>query len=288
MRVIQKHKEPPCGLPTSVVAEIRKKQEEIQEGVRDVCRSRDHPVRASLFKNHLVDPTHKVVQCWLPKVACTSWKTVIAGMAAKVHQQSVHSPKYLKSLGFDILSPHAFQMKQHTNYSSYKSFLFVRHPLSRLLSAYRDKFERSTSSSKRYRKTLGRRIISRFRHNATERSLRTGADVSFDEFIKFIIQQGYKSTVPNRHWSPQHRLCDVCATQYTFIGKYEHFDRESKFVLNTYFDQCNMTMPSLNSIKEKPDIKAYYAKVSPHDMVRLFQLYRYDFKLFGYPESLPV
>jgi Sulfotransferase family len=68
---------------------------------------------------------------------------------------------------------------------TYFKFMFVRDPLDRLLSAYYDKFVRinGTYFTERY----GRRIITKYRRNATEESLAFGHDVRLDEFVKYLI-----------------------------------------------------------------------------------------------------
>ena len=109
------------------------------------------------------------------------------------------------------------------------TFLIVRHPYERLLSAYRDKFE---NKRKYYHKHYGQFIIKNYRKKGIRRfgrdfytrisndanktdippyrsaAIRNGKDVTptFWEFIMAIIQQG----ISDDHWHPAHMLCSLC------------------------------------------------------------------------------
>jgi Sulfotransferase family len=62
--------------------------------------------------------------------------------------------------------------------------MFVREPLDRLRSAYAEKFQ---SGNNLYNQNFGRRIIARYRQNASNESLTKGHDVTHEEFVKYII-----------------------------------------------------------------------------------------------------
>ena len=61
---------------------------------------------------------------------------------------------------------------------------------SRLLSAWRDKFQFKDPQNKKHLEYYGRQIIRTFRANATEEALRTGQGVTFQEFLQFITMTG--------------------------------------------------------------------------------------------------
>ena len=49
-------------------------------------------------------------------------------------------------------------------YSTYKKFMFVRHPFDRVLSAYKDKLEKKDNESRyNFHREVGRRIIKKYR-----------------------------------------------------------------------------------------------------------------------------
>ena len=71
------------------------------------------------------------------KAACTSWKHVLSQANGAPSHLEVHSKRVYRYVDlFSELSPSAKQQVL----DSYFKFMFVRHPLERLVSAHRDKF----------------------------------------------------------------------------------------------------------------------------------------------------
>ena len=99
----------------------------------------------------------------------------------------------------------------------YAKFMFVRHPMERLVSAYRDKFvNNNRSQEKWFFSRYGRKIIKRYRANATRESFAKGHDVTFAEFVQYVIDlpRSNHHIMFDNHWRPMHDLCFPCAIQY--------------------------------------------------------------------------
>ena len=103
-------------------------------------------------------------------------------------------------------------------------FIFVRHPFDRVLSAYRNKLEHPFTDE--FRRRYGRKIIERYRPYATEEALASGADVSFTEFLRYIIDENPAKF--NNHWQRYWDLCQPCQVRYDFIGTAENYAREAE------------------------------------------------------------
>lgn len=146
-----------------------REQETRKQRIMDVCSGKDgvdFPGRTRPFEqipnrelDHLiVDDTHQIIYCYVPKVACTNWKRVMVVLSQSlispssgkpytdpeavppdlVHNSSLHLTfaKFWRHYG--SLSRHLMALKlQH-----YTKFLFVRDPFVRLISAFRNKFGR--------------------------------------------------------------------------------------------------------------------------------------------------
>ena len=90
----------------------------------------------------VVDENNKVLYCELPKVGCTNWKRTMLQLI---------QPNTFGKLAFDdIKGPHGHYGEEGYKYitewpaeerlkmvDSFYKFIFVRHPLERILSAYR-------------------------------------------------------------------------------------------------------------------------------------------------------
>ena len=85
---------------------------------------------------------------------------------------------------------------------NYTTFLVVRHPFARLLSAYRDKLETLTEYNARYHVKDAVKMTARRVFNST-----VGDSPSFSEFVDYLVR-----TPPNlmdKHWAPYTKLCLV-------------------------------------------------------------------------------
>jgi len=107
------------------------------------------------------------------------------------------------------------------------SFLFVRDPFERILSAYRNKLEGNKNT---FYKALGTKIVHRYR----KRSLggpwpRCGP--TFEEFVRFLIAEHAAGKRFDEHWAPVYSFCTPCSVNFTIIGKTETFQRDSEFII---------------------------------------------------------
>ncbi|KAL4103651.1 hypothetical protein QTP88_019003 [Uroleucon formosanum] len=268
---------------------------ERQEHVSVMCRSFKLPkddddyqqaINDSILLDHiLVDNRHKLLYCYVPKVACTNWKRVfmvLSGNAqpgapdlSQIPADVVHKPSTLDRLS-DYPAAQAADML-----ATYTKFLFVRHPFERLLSAYRNKLEQRHQESSRYfQSRFGRRIIRRYRANATEQSLRDGDDVTFAEFATFVADT--RDTVFNEHWAPIDRLCRPCAVNYDFIGKHESLFEDSDYLLRHVVGATDVRFPKGPDSNTSTQLVKYFTPLHHDTVLKLYSTFELDFKLFNY------
>ena len=129
-------------------------------------------------RSFVVSHELRMVFCIVAKSACTSWLRVLlrltgntaANFVAATDRTSVHAMFrfYLEPVIFRNATPLTSDPLK-----DYFKFLFVREPLERLVSAYRDKMFRSYEYVR-----LRRYIISRFRRHPSLRYVYTGQNNS--------------------------------------------------------------------------------------------------------------
>lgn len=260
-----------------------------QEHLQKMCHSYMQDFRhqtnltkyREMYDHLLVDQKHRLLYCYVPKVACTNWKRVfmiLIGLTnttdpLKIPASTAHQKDVITRL---------------SNYSSleidnilhtFTKFLFVRHPFERLLSAYRNKLEQHYQSSKYFQSRFGRHIIKHYRQNPSNESLTRGDDVTFKEFATYLIGQ---EGVLNEHWRPIYDLCHPCSINYDIIGKYETLDQDSEFILKQV-GETGISFPQApKSSSTTSKLRKYFDSLQ-HDIIRqLYNVYIMDFKLFGY------
>lgn len=166
----------------------------------------------------------------------------------------------------------------------YTKFMFVRHPLERLLSAFRNKFQQNYASSEYFRSRYGKLIIKQFRPNASNESLVRGHDVTFSEFVQYIIDPKTVSrSVFNEHWRPMYDLCLPCHIKYDIIGKYENLMDDSWLVL----EKTNLSHLIQFPRSDKPSatnslLTQYLDSLTEEQLLHLYHVFELDFRLYDY------
>ncbi|KAK2587762.1 hypothetical protein KPH14_003870 [Odynerus spinipes] len=275
----------PNALARSALLE---RQERLQYNCEEVLKrtnSTNETLSPESFRNILVDEQHELLYCYVPKVACTNWKRVLMVATRKwpgndpleIPADQAHSPGVFQRLSNYTLS------EIEKKLATYDKLIVVRHPFERLLSAYRNKLEAKHEKSSRYFQTrFGKKIIKKYRANATQESLQNGDDVTFREFVEFVTDDSENGT-RNEHWRPIYELCQPCIVNYNLVSKYETLVEDATEVLE------RMNVSSINFPSKPPSgeptskkLDRYYSTLSYKQLRKLEDLYKLDMKLFDY------
>ncbi|XP_040887179.1 carbohydrate sulfotransferase 12-like isoform X2 [Toxotes jaculatrix] len=238
--------------------------------------------------NLIVDDTHGIIYCYIPKVACTNWKRVMFVLKQgepfhdpmSISADLVHVPKRLTLLNSYPRAEMKAKLKHYTK------FLFVRDPFVRLISAYRDKFQRH---NKYYYQNFARDILRLYANQSdppqtVDEAFVSGVHPSFYNFIQYLLDPQTEEKRPfEPHWRQMHRLCHPCLIQYDFIGHQETLleDAEQLLQILKLRDEIRFPPPYEN-MTSLGSVLDWFRTVPLEDRRKLYKLYEGDFRLFGY------
>lgn len=256
--------------------------------MKEICAKYKGSISRTVTRHHVqnlyVEDKYKLLYCQVPKVGCSNWKRtlmVLAGQAtnaSSIKHSTVHYGKHLKTLdSFDC------QGIMH-RLETYTKVMFVREPLERMVSAFRDKFE---NPNHHYHSLFGRSIISKYRANASQEALLTGSGVTFKEFVQYLLDV-HRPIGMDIHWEQMNQLCNPCLIDYDFIGKFEKMEEESNVVLRLSGAPANITLPNFKD-RNPTDARTstevmqkYFSQVSLQERQRIYDFYYMDYLMFNY------
>ena len=241
----------------------------------------------------------------------------VTGKSVDILSQ-LHDDEFMKRHGFYRLKMFS-TVEIHKRLKTYFKFLVVRHPFERLLSAYREKFERDFNTMDPFVKEYLPKIKLHGKGN--------NSDVLFTDFISYIsfiynlttpfyqkpsrarllrktakgFQWGLKQRLNkshllpkgskyfNEHWAQYSTLCHPCHIDYDYVGKLETMREDAAYVLSKLgpHDQCIQDKyPELFNVTESSSslFDSYFSTLEPDQIKKLKKMFSVDFKLFGYKE----
>ncbi|MBN3317308.1 CHSTE sulfotransferase, partial [Atractosteus spatula] len=259
-------------------------QEICNRTIKTVCSQKNMPhsvwdlsplQRKTVLQHILVNDEHKFLYCYVPKVACSNWKRVMKVLGGTLENVEVKIKMDHRSglVFLGDLKPEEIRHRLQT----YFKFLFVRDPMERLLSAYRNKF----GEIEAYQKKYGVEIARRYRKDPGNTA---GDDVTFTEFVRYLLDEDVERM--NEHWMPIYNLCQPCAVNYNFIGAYERLQADASHVLRRVGAAPHVKFPERQTWYKPVTAQTvhYYLCGVPQKLLReLLPKYILDFSLFAYP-----
>ncbi|XP_066954114.1 carbohydrate sulfotransferase 11-like [Macrobrachium rosenbergii] len=223
--------------------------------------------------------------CVTAKGGASTWKTHLLRMNGYTKYIKYPHETSLKKrmIAQKLLSRSQLYRKMHREEEEVIRVISVRHPFSRLVSAYTDKFKNGSltvpgkNKLNLYEVALGLmgKPVSPFEK----------VSVPFSVFLRSVIKENKGGAVDmNRHWRPYSSNCRPCHVPFDYIVKLETFEEDLRYlVLKLGIKEINVTTQMNKSSKSKsPTYEAYYRDISDDIIAGLYAIYKEDFRLFGY------
>ena len=233
------------------------------------------------------------------QVATTQWKKLLAILSGRL-------PTNFTKAKLDQMKLNAHDGRIHHFLSNlpaaeirwrletYTSFMFVRHPLERLASGFREKFNNSNLNNPFVLKSSVEMIA----HSQEKEPWEVAEEgrpsgVTFEQFARWVADappvgpdQMYPGGPNDAHWRSMSELCHPCVIPYTFLGRFETMRQDAGLLLK------KLNVSSAGLLKLRPSSTTALTghmieSLSPETLRRLLRHYLQDLSLFGYrPESV--
>ena len=273
-------------------------QEHRRQLMSEGCRKLRHVVNKTQRTWHEMyyDDQMDYVYCYVSKAACTSWKSTLMMLTGKISEYQrpeqlpfdmVHDHRNTsnKSVGLLERIPPAYRYLRFKD-NRYFTFVFVREPLERLVSAYRDKVVEHDNQH------LDVTIVRRYRSHEYNASV-TRYNVTFAEFVRYVLDEHAAGRELDRHWIPQNELSRVCQLRWDFIGHDETLHEDADYVVSKLKSRimdvgqrgrvANITFPADSGRRKSSEfLQQMYASVPAAHVKALYRLYADDCALFGF------
>ncbi|XP_072014742.1 carbohydrate sulfotransferase 14-like [Amphiura filiformis] len=209
------------------------------------------------------------------KVGSTNWLNAMRRLHDKTtSQKSNHTDVVIPILG----NLNSYEFNARIEY--YFKAIFVRNPLARLISAYRDKLVEN--KNRIVYRDLASNIVKLYRKGATVEEIESG-NVTFPEFAQFVVDTYPKKIDP--HWYPVVDRLKPCLIPYDFIGKMETIDTDSDYLFRKLKVDKLISLGTSYSHGRSGQIdliRKYYEKLTVELFDKVLTMYEADFEVFGY------
>lgn len=233
---------------------------------------------------------HQLMVCVVFKAGSTTWNSVVAH---RYNTTEILETKEFYKL-IEVLNPTKKRFQEVSRSPLFLKALMARHPLDRLLSAYRDRIEDQSHVTLqardyaplilRHTRGLGYSRKDMYHINGTLRVVPT-----FREFVSYLVSRPPEEYDP--HWRPVSLQCGLCHINYTAVVLTETYDEDMRYVMSASgLDQwVDLTLLTKNNNRGKGDthqlLTDYYSTLEPSLLQQIIDVYRNDFRMFSYTPS---
>ncbi|XP_077865075.1 carbohydrate sulfotransferase 11-like [Saccoglossus kowalevskii] len=243
--------------------------------VNQICKQYPELMRwnNSIYDNLLVDDTYKIIYCAVPKVANSNWRRVFLVLRGSFNNVS-EITKSVYKYKYKTLKDYTVRERQ-IRLQTYTKFMFSRHPFTRILSAYKDKFEEDPE----------RNYVEKYTSlvNKANKSENLNRKFSFQNFVTFLLLYIHRF---DNHWNIITSYCSPCNIHYDFIGKYETLNEDVDFILKkiNVFSvvQFPSYVPHSTNSSSIDILRRYYSELTQQQLQGLYNKYKTDFNMFDY------
>ncbi|XP_050093110.1 carbohydrate sulfotransferase 11 [Anopheles aquasalis] len=232
---------------------------------------------------YLIQPDYRLVWCNVFKAASTSWMynfNLMAGYSTQFLNKTKDVPVQLARQKYP--RPSVEKLRQAINGSI--SFIIVRHPFERLVSAYKDKIQYALRNSHHHKLSI--RIIQKYRKMVNGKPVTLLKYPTFAEFVDYLLNEiKHPHDEIDMHWVPMTKFCTPCFFHYDVIAKFETLEEDQNYLISIARLDSVIKPQWKNAGKgahTNEVVLKFFSELTGAQVRGLYDFYRYDFELFGY------
>uniref|UniRef100_A0A182YLX7 Carbohydrate sulfotransferase n=1 Tax=Anopheles stephensi TaxID=30069 RepID=A0A182YLX7_ANOST len=224
---------------------------------------------------YLHSKNHSLVYCLVFKAGTSSWFYNFNSWAGYSEYEIMHIDNLYLARKF-YPKENRLTLMQSMQHSF--SFIIVRHPFERLMSAFED---RLASRKNAYYSRVAQAIYRRYHPQGQ-------GTVSFRDFVQYIlddVRHNNGTIALDIHWCPINNLCTPCLARYDFIIKLETYQQDVAAMIEAAKLQGIVRLAQINHVRKEPVrtlAAKYFSQITRAQMDKLYSIYEMDFELFGY------
>ncbi|OXA64508.1 Carbohydrate sulfotransferase 14 [Folsomia candida] len=217
---------------------------------KDAHKAWERARKEKVIRDNLIYFPHlNQMWCLVPKAASTSWSKAIVDRLnfestnIFIDSSANYSLQVILKQNFGNINRTAFVNAAQSD--KIKKVLLIRHPFSRIASAYRDKLadRKAKVDGMHFFQQFGVKINRRFRQSRKDVKQK---EPTFQEFVDYLIET--KPLDMNEHWQPISLMCGLCHVHYDHIIAMENLEKTKVFHLNQLgFPGNNFPVENKNS-----------------------------------------
>ncbi|KAG7163893.1 Carbohydrate sulfotransferase 11-like 14 [Homarus americanus] len=288
-----------ASLPESWVAmpDILHRLEARRQHVKQVCQSEGLDVPSVKYQPNawefLINHNYALVWCNVFKAASSTWMwnfNLLAGYTQEQLLKANEAPVAMARHKYPRPSVKKLQKVLNTSPPPL-SFMITRHPLLRLVSAYRNKI----LAGNRIYKKISKKIIRTYnalgppvpQETKDGRAPRHKVALvpSFPQFVQWVLDEEARGSNLDMHWIPQARFCTPCLVDFYVFAKMETLDEDANYIIFTSGINKVIKPKVINrsvGVSTEEAARKLLCQLSASQMDGLLHLYRLDFQLFEY------
>ncbi|XP_049299683.1 carbohydrate sulfotransferase 11 [Anopheles funestus] len=232
---------------------------------------------------YLIQHEYHLVWCNVFKAASTSWMynfNLMAGYSPQFLRKTKDVPLQLARQKYP--RPSVEKLQEAINESI--SFIIVRHPFERLVSAYKDKIQYALPNSHHHK--LGNRIIQKYRKTVNGKPTTLLKYPTFSEFVNYLLDEiKHPHYEIDMHWVPVTHFCTPCFFHYDVIAKFETLEEDQNYLISIGHLESVIKPQWKNAGKgahTNDMLMKFFSELDTAQIRGLYDYYRFDFELFGY------